>query len=378
MRKQLEELGTPNHLALAYDAWARTDPSNGKVPDDTRARWLADIADIVVDPDYARSFDRWKNSFTAEGDRVVELSLTSRLLVGHGNTSATDVGITVHHTWGVPFIPGSALKGLVAHYVEATYGPADPDKMPWDQQGEEHERARYQGVTWKGSRIERGPGDIYRALFGAPVANSDDEMRKHALSAGATSGLVTFHDALYVPGSIVGDKPFAADVLTVHQKGYYDSSGKSPPNDYDSPNPVAFVTVRPGCRLLFALSGLPEWTMLAERLLCDSLSHWGVGGKTSAGYGRIEQVKRRRGGGPIPQPGTRIDAELLAEKTKKNGWRVLHWSSGLEGAIINSADVPAEHKAGDVISVVVASVKGNQSGFRFVSDTAAKTTKGSK
>jgi CRISPR type III-B/RAMP module RAMP protein Cmr6 len=191
----------------------------------------------------------------------------------------------VHHTWGVPVIPGSALKGLVAHYVDATYGPTDPGKAPWEQLGDERVRADYQGVTWNRRRIERGPGAIYRAVFGAPDARKDDQMREHGLDAGAATGLVTFHDALYVPESIADDKPFTSDVLTVHQKDYYNSSGGSWPNDYDSPNPVAFLTVRPECRLLLALSGPSEWTELAAQLLADALKNWGVGGKTAAGYG---------------------------------------------------------------------------------------------
>jgi len=94
-----------------------------------------------------------------------------------------------------------------------------------------------------------------------------------------------FHDALYVPDSIADNKPFAADVLTVHQKSYYESLGRSAPNDYDILKPVAFLTVRPRCRLLLALSGPREWTELAGQLLKAALEAWGVGSKTSAGYG---------------------------------------------------------------------------------------------
>lgn len=275
----------PDHLGLAYDAWAPTEVADGKVSDDNRRPWLEKLAELAVSPDYARSFERWKASFSGTGDRLAELTLASRLLIGHGNASATDVGLTVHHTWGVPVIPGSALKGLVAHYVDATYRPIDASKKPWEQQGDERVRAEYQGVTWNRRRIERGPGAVYRALFGAPDAREDATMREHGFETGATAGLVTFHDALYVPGSSTDDRPFAADVLTVHQKGYYDSSGQSAPNDYDSPNPVAFLTVRPKCRLLLALSGPSEWTELAAQLLADALKNWGVGGKTTAGYG---------------------------------------------------------------------------------------------
>lgn len=284
MRQALLNVGTPDHVALAYDAWGPVG-DDGKVPDVRRAQWLADLAGIGVSPDYSRSFERWKASFSAAGDRLAELTLASRLLIGHGNASAIDVGLTVHHTWGVPVIPGSALKGLVAHYVDATYGPTDPGKKPWEQQGDERVRADYQGVTWNRRRIEHGPGAVYRALFGSPDAREDAAMREHGFEAGAAAGLVTFHDALYVPGSSTADRPFAADVLTVHHKGYYDSSGQSAPNDYDSPNPVAFLTVRPKCRLLLALSGPSVWTELAAQLLADALKNWGVGGKTAAGYG---------------------------------------------------------------------------------------------
>lgn len=391
MRQDLHNVGTPDHVALAYDAWGPVG-NDGKVPDGQRAKWLADLASTSVAPDYKHSFERWKQSFSAAGDRLAELMLASRLLVGHGNSSAIEVGLNVHHTWGVPVIPGPALKGLVAHYIDATYGPSDPGKKPWKQQADERTRVDYQGVTWRGRRIDRGPGAIYRALFGAPNAREDDAMRGHGFEAGASAGLVTFHDALYVPGSIAGDKAFAADVLTVHQKGYYDSSGESVPNDFDSPNPVAFLTVRPGVRLLFPLSGPADWTELAENLLRDALESWGIGGKTSAGYGRLVYPKSRHSrsettrtgatsaaaGGTRTslRPGVKVEVVLLEERTKKGGWKARHDGFGLQGPVQNSNDVPSDKKPGDRITVEVKIVKGTESGFRYLSGTdAAKETK---
>jgi CRISPR-associated protein Cmr6 len=286
MREVLQSVGVPDHLGLAYDAWAPIG-AGGKVPDEKRASWLSKLAELKVSPDYARAFERWRSSFREPADRVFDLTLASRLLAGHGNASAADVGLTVHYTWGVPVIPGSALKGLLAHYVDAVYGPADPCLPPWEQPDGERDRARYQGATWHWPRIRRGPGEVYRALFGAPDADEDGVMRGRAIEAGASTGRVVFHDAMYVPGSVVDDRPYATDVLTVHQKSYYDSSGGSLPSDHDSPNPVAFLTVRPDVRMLCALSGPPEWTELAEKLLLDALREWGVGGKTSSGYGRL-------------------------------------------------------------------------------------------
>jgi CRISPR-associated protein Cmr6 len=372
MRQVLQSVGMPEHVGLAYDAWAPVG-DDGKVPDERRTEWLSALAALAVAPDYSRPFLRWKQSFSAPGDRVFELVLASRLLVGHGNASATDVGMTVHHTWGVPVIPGSALKGVCAHYVDAIYGPSDPARKPGEREGDERARADYEGVTRSGRRIERGPGAVYRALFGAPEADEDDALRKQGHEAGASAGLVTFHDALYVPGSAPHDKPFAVDVLTVHQKSYYDSSGGHWPNDYESPNPVAFLTVRPGVRLLFALSGPADWTELAERLLRDALEKWGVGGKTSAGYGRLVAPERSTPSarprnaahtGTLPKAGDRVEATLLEERTKKGGWKARHEPTGLAGPIHNSADVPAGAKPGDRLTLEVASVNPREIAFR--------------
>lgn len=372
MRRALATVGTPDHVALAYDTWAPVG-DDGKVSDGQRPDWLSKLEAIAVPPDYARRFDRWRKSFSTAGDRVFELQLASRLLVGHGSSSATDVGITVHHTWGVPVIPGSALKGLVAHFVDAVYGPSDPDQPPWEQRGDERNRANYQGVTWRGRRIERGPGAVYRALFGAPDAEEDEEMRARGFDAGASAGLVIFHDALYVPGSLPEDKPFAADVLTVHQKAYYDSSGGSWPNDYDNPNPVAFLTVKPGARFLFAVSGPADWTELAEHLLRQALEMWGVGSKTSAGYGRLIAPERSKdatsratatSGGVLPRAGDRVEATLLEERTKKGGWKAKYEPAGLSGPIQNSAEVPGTAKAGDRIELIVASANPREIAFR--------------
>jgi CRISPR-associated protein Cmr6 len=200
-----------------------------------------------------------------------ERAAASRLLIGHGNPSGSDVGLTVHRTWGVPVLPGSALKGLTAHYVDALYGDRD-----------EPERRQWLGPTWTRGRVRPGDGAgaAFGGLFGAPEADGEENS--------ARRGLVEFHDALYVPGSAHG-KPFARDVLTVHQKPYYDQRSEDDwPNDWTSPVPVPFITVRPGTRFLLVLTGPRSWRVRAMSLLLAALAEWGIGGKTSVGYGRLQ------------------------------------------------------------------------------------------
>lgn len=307
MRDALSALSKhpPDHLALAYDSWAPLG-TDGKLADTERQDWLSRITERELVEDYEDAFKVWKTSFGAPGDLHGELELQGRLLIGHGNSSATGMGITVHHTWGVPVIPGSALKGLVAHYIDAVYGPDDTAVAtpPWEPTN--GDRAAFQGLTWRGRRIQRGPGSTYRSIFGSPEAEEDDVARRHEYPAGASKGLVVFHDALYVPWS-AGRAPFACDVLTVHQKEYYDTTGATWPNDYDEPNPVSFVTVQPRAKFLLALSGPPDWTRLVSKLLADALHDWGIGGKTSAGYGIGEVLKWT-----VPPPREKPPSDLLA------------------------------------------------------------------
>jgi CRISPR-associated protein Cmr6 len=325
------KLTLPDHFGLAYGAWAPMGERGalGKVPDHWRDAWFDSLSGIKIPADYTQAFKHWHGSFTS-ADRLAVFELDARLLLGHGNASATEVGLTVHRTWGVPFLPGSAIKGLLAHYVDATLGPDWPRRAPYDGGSPEAtERARYQSPAFDERRIALGPGDVYRTIFGAPDADDDETARQKGRSAGASRGWVVFHDALCIPpgfkttvraraGSGAGEGlsdgatagrtgperketegPFKPDVLTVHQKTYYrtaigssssgqaaDSVEPSWPNDYDCPNPVGFLTVRRGVRFLLALSGPPEWLRLLEPLLAAALRDWGVGGKTSAGYGR--------------------------------------------------------------------------------------------
>jgi CRISPR-associated protein Cmr6 len=281
MRKALEHLLTQpaDHLGLSYEIYAKIDPATGKIPDQDRQGWLDNLCQSSkkLPEGYSDAYERWKTSFATAQEKpwAREGTLTSRMLVGHGLSSATDVGLTLHPTWGVPYIPGSALKGLLAHYIEHHYGPYD------DDQGDD--RQDWRGVTWDGKSIARGPGDLYKILFGAP--DSIEEPR------GASQGHIIFHDALLVPPP-ADTALLETDVLTVHQKDYYNAAHSDQPHvpapcDYDDPNPVSFLTASPGLSFLFILSGPKDWADLAGALLSDALQDWGIGGKTSVGYGHI-------------------------------------------------------------------------------------------
>ncbi len=179
---------------------------------------------------------------------VARATVQGRLAIGLGQESVLETSVTLHHTWGVPCLPGSALKGLAARVARQKLD------SPWNP------------------AEEAGP---YSVVFG----RLED------------SGFVTFHDALWIEDGTA--LPLDPDVLTVHHPDYY--GGKDAlPVEWDEPNPVSFVTCRGGYEIL--LTGPEGWVDAAFDLLTVGLEQEGLGAKTASGYGRF-QVKRE---GPPP------------------------------------------------------------------------------
>lgn len=212
------------------------------------------LAHISISDEYRRFFQRWKDSvptlepFTETAEAVAP----GRLIVGLGAESVLETAILLHRTYGVPYISGSALKGLAA--AAAHKHLADP--------------------RWRKACADRPIGEFHRILFG------DQE----------SAGYVIFHDALWVPE---GNKvPLDLDVMTVHHPDYYQAKDNAPPADWDSPTPVAFVSARG--QFLLALTGPEEWATAAMGILKEALEKDGIGAKTAAGYGRMRVLAKTR------------------------------------------------------------------------------------
>lgn len=183
---------------------------------------------------------------------LAEAKTQGRLAIGLGGESVLETSICLHRTWGVPYLPGSALKGLAAKAARNKLA------KPWDPTSRE-----------------------YQIVFG------DQE----------SCGYVTFHDAMWKPfrmkkerEELISELPLLQDVMTVHHADYYGWNGgdiePAPPADWDDPSPVPFVSAH-GSYLL-ALTGPPGWVELALKILAEALQNDGIGAKTAAGYGRMK------------------------------------------------------------------------------------------
>ncbi len=284
LRAIFDESDAGVHAGLAYQIGGRPECVLPQDAADLTARdaWLGQVAKIRFHPDYvvvaqARAQALFERAASESGDStrvcVAHGELLTPLLVGHGNASPTGVGLTLHHTWGVPVIPGSALKGLLAHYVAATYGSADAEGAESDDL-----RAPYRPPARRNGRVVEAPGSAQRVLFGAPDVDG-------ATPSTACAGRLRFHDAL--PVRVDADSAFLMhDVLTPHHANYY-AGASAWPNEYEDPVPVPFLCVRPRLTFHFAVEGPAAWAEQALAWLCDALAEWGVGGKTTRGYGRF-------------------------------------------------------------------------------------------
>ncbi len=214
---------------------------------------------------YEPAYRRWASSLENLGlpSSTGVFSVSGRMAIGLGGESVLETGLTLSHTYGTPLIPGSALKGLAAHYCDRVWGI-----------GNSEFKKTLEETDTEGKKQKRA-GKYFTELFGT----QDD------------SGHIIFHDAWITPESLQPDKGLRLDVMTPHHGKYYSGENNSAPTDFDDPNPVLFLSIT-GDFLLAVSFDVPgdenrQWAELSLELLSQALGEWGIGGKTSSGYGRM-------------------------------------------------------------------------------------------
>ena len=178
-----------------------------------------------------------------------------RFITGLGLNNPLENGMIWHQTLGVPYIPGTSVKGLVRAWVEQW-----ADHLPQN-------------------KIDR--------IFGSKDTHENEEENDGGTKTDASVGSIIFFDALSL-----GPIRLKADVMTPHYQKYY--SGDEAPGDWLDPNPIPFLTVDKKQVFLFAIAPR-EKTGTENQLdleivlqwLEEALANIGAGAKTATGYGRF-------------------------------------------------------------------------------------------
>ncbi|TAE75285.1 MAG: type III-B CRISPR module RAMP protein Cmr6 [Bacteroidetes bacterium] len=193
-----------------------------------------------------------------------------RLAIGLGSGSVFETSISLHHIYGFPYIPASAVKGITHHYaLENAKNDKDLEAI--------------------------------KTLFGTAYNTSyefkeENPVNPEILSDKNEQGNIIFFDAYPIESPQGKIKP---DIMNNHYDKWY-NEGK-PPADYYNPNPIIFLTVqaltfqfivglRKGIENTNIKLGAKSGDMLSvvSDYLKDALQEHGIGAKTAVGYGYMK------------------------------------------------------------------------------------------
>lgn len=209
---------------------------------------------------------------------------------GLGNEHPLENGFAFLNPYGLPYLPGSGIKGVLRQAASELANGEWGDAQGWNQE-------KNYLLKRKGDKpIELSLPDV---LFGRESRDGNSDHVRGALS---------FWDAI---PQISGDN-LAVEIMTPHQSHYHQQksdtkSGGSPsPHDSGQPNPISFLTLPPGTRLAFHVTcdaahlarlapDLVEgqaWRQLLTAAFEHAFEWLGFGAKTAVGYGAMQIDER--------------------------------------------------------------------------------------
>jgi CRISPR type III-B/RAMP module RAMP protein Cmr6 len=248
----LNESEKPDNLSLAYDKFTywnmggqnpnKCKDALGKFVDHASGDLIVKTMSVVKDQ-YLKNFFVYQQSLEKQGYFVkcFELELAAPLVIGLGIQHVLEIGFMFHRSYGIPYIPGSSLKGLTKSYLSAV------NKENLNQ------------------------------IFGQEKKEGDSGF----------SGNVVFWDSF--PTNWFSKNFLEEDIMTPHFGDYY--TQQKLPTTNMAVIPISFLRIKQGTCWNFRVSSrLPgqEYQSLVEQAkgyLEEALKETGLGAKTALGYG---------------------------------------------------------------------------------------------
>ena len=190
--------------------------------------------------------------------------LEGRLAINLADSLIQNAGICLDRLFGLPFIPGSAVKGVCRHAALDELKAAGNAEVP-----------------------------SLLALFCAVFGTSENDFENGALKAFRQHRPRTDYDCKgavsFMPAYPANEARVVVDLTNVHYPEYY-RTGQTRDLSKENPRPNPFPTVDTGaqfafCLVLNGMDNRPEVLDAAKRWLDDALTKRGLGAKIAAGYG---------------------------------------------------------------------------------------------
>lgn len=319
----------------------RFSPGISKGDDNTKHEALVVVRDsaALTEKELLNAWNtRWEKLVHTVEAKPFTLKTDWRLIAGLGKKGSLEVGFTFHR-YGFPYLPGSSLKGLARAYglleIASLLGKEKLEALRKRVAERTHKKLDEIGLLSaldSTLSIEDEDKKLFSAEFDACKPTADMlEMAnafRQIFGTTETAGKAIFFDA--IPSAKFPPR-IELEIMNPHYPDYYREMGsKNPtvyPTNWQSPNPVQFLTVAPNSVFFFAIGwrdspedgkdhsekkqqphtwswfkgeqidqkaneASPRLIKLARRWLQGGLLELGAGGKTSAGYGYFEKTSK--------------------------------------------------------------------------------------
>lgn len=345
-RKRELDNAAPGHKFLLYfqGAAASQDGDGFKPaswqPLDTKKKEALQTVAQPFSPDVKRGLNALVERQTILADMTsntvmrYHARLTAPVAIGLGNPHPVENGFSFLSPYGLPYFPGSGVKGAIRSSAEelALFDEESKWTIPlvWvlfgfeagsgylmsreQQQFRGHEMADAFGrwieqdasedrvLKWWLQKIkDQLPGQL-RELTRDQVGfcerlQDGSDVGKSLRNAISWKGLLRFWDVFPEIDSM------AVDILNPHHKEYYE--GKHGPIETEAPQPVFFLTIPAQAEVTITIEmdgrvnellDVPEVDSLLEEAVSNCVEWIGFGGKTSSGYGvgEIDHAARQK------------------------------------------------------------------------------------
>jgi CRISPR-associated protein Cmr6 len=196
------------------------------------------------------------------------LSISWRLVIGLGASHPQETSMTLHHIYGIPYIPGSAVKGVTRHWAILKFA---------------EEKSKMENIEFEKAIEKISNGLENGERFDLKINDLEFNQLIEIFGTQKQEGKVIFFDAYPV-----GEIKLKIDIMNPHYPKYY--SEGHPPADWQNPFPIKFLTIE-STKFEFYLASKSkddrDKNLLnkAKKLLSEALKTHGIGAKTALGYG---------------------------------------------------------------------------------------------
>lgn len=183
---------------------------------------------------------------------------TAPFMTGTGMEHPLENGFAFLNPYGLPYLPGSGVKGVLRRATEELVSSDYGDPEGWNQ-------------------------NAIDALFGRETESGDSETTRNR-------GALMFWDVIPEPAG----NTLRVEIMTPHYGDYY--QGNATPHDSGQPNPIPFLAIPPGSSFTFHVQCNPallpktlrdSWQILLETAFRHAFEWLGFGAKTAVGYGQF-------------------------------------------------------------------------------------------